>query len=304
MKTVTTNIGKLGAQSAMRRWTMDEFTFTYIVDGPMSLIPSRFLKSFPDEYWQKHPEALDESGGVPMTAGGLLVERDELRMLIDAGLGDMRMDDAFYGSVQGGALLDNLKSVGLDPEDINVFALTHVHIDHTGWAFVNDENDERIATFPSATYVMARAEYEPMAQGVPPADMPDSTKVVDPLLRHTNLQLVDDGGEVLPGVKAIVTPGHTPGHATYIITSSAGNRLVVFGDAFHSPAQLEHPDWGSAPDSHTDSVQEARAQVLAELLAPNTYAFAYHFGDQPFGQVVRDDAGRVTWEPIPTTVLS
>lgn len=299
---MTVSIGKLGSQSAVRRWTMDEFAFTYIVDGPMSLTPTGFLKSFPDAYWREHPEALDEAGGVPMTAGGLLVERDGHRMLIDAGLGEINVN-SHYGPIQGGEMLKTLASVGHAPEDIDVLALTHIHIDHTGWAFAPDGNGVRKATFPSASYVLSRQEWEPLSQGVPPADMPDPTTVVEPLLRHPNLTLVDDGGEVVPGVTALVTPGHTPGHATYIVTSSSGKRLVVFGDAFHSPAQLTHPDWGSAPDSHTESVQEARARVLSELLKPDTYAFAFHFGDQTFGRVVRDEQGQVAWEPIPTHIL-
>ncbi|MCP1415599.1 MBL fold metallo-hydrolase [Paenarthrobacter sp. A20] len=298
----TTTIGKIGTQSAVRRWTMDEFTFTYIVDGPMSLSPTRFLSSFPDSYWRDHPEALDEAGGVPMTAGGLLVERDDLRLLIDAGLGDIKFD-SHYGPIQGGALLDTLKAVGLEPGDIEVFALTHIHIDHTGWAFVDDGHGARTATFPNASYVLARQEWEPLSQGIPPADMPDPTTVVEPLLNHPNLKLVEDGGEVVQGVSALVTPGHTPGHASYIMTSASGNRLVVFGDVFHSPAQLEHLDWGSAPDSHTESVQGARARVLSELLKDDTYAFSYHFGDQPFGKVVRGENGRVVWEPVPTEAL-
>lgn len=298
----TTNIGMLGSQSAVRRWTMDEFTFTYVVDGPMSLSPTGFLNSFPEEYWKENPEALDESGGVPMTAGGLLVERDGHRLLIDAGLGDIKFD-SHYGPIQGGALLETLASLGLTPEDIDVFALTHIHIDHTGWAFVDDADGTRTATFPSASYVISRQEWEPLSQGVPPADMPDPTTVVEPLLRHPKLTLVDDGGTVVPGVEALVTPGHTPGHATYIVTSSSGKRLVIFGDVFHNPAQLDHLDWGSAPDSHSGLVQGARSRVLAEMLEPNTYAFAYHFGDQPFGRAVRDGDGRVAWEPIPTQVL-
>ncbi|MGW0581255.1 MBL fold metallo-hydrolase [Streptomyces sp. NPDC002920] len=299
---MTANIGQLGSQSAVRRWTMDEFTFTYIVDGPMSLSPAGFLKSFPDAYWREHPEALDKAGGVPMTAGGLLIERDGHRMLVDAGLGEINIH-SLYGPIQGGALLKTLASVGYAPEDIDVLALTHIHIDHTGWAFVPDGNGARKATFPSASYVLSRQEWEPLSRGVPPADMPDPTTVVEPLLRHPKLALFDDGEEVVPGVTALVTPGHTPGHATYIVTSSTGKRLVVFGDAFHSPAQLGHPDWGSAPDSNTESVQEARSRVLSELLKPDTYAFAFHFGDQPFGRVVRDQQGLVTWEPIPTHIL-
>jgi glyoxylase-like metal-dependent hydrolase (beta-lactamase superfamily II) len=55
---------------------------------------------------------------------------------------------------------------------------------------------------------------------------------------HTNVRLISDGDEVAPGVTAVVTPGHSAGHTSYVVTTSRGNRLVAFGDCFHTPAQL------------------------------------------------------------------
>ncbi|MYV80197.1 hypothetical protein GT352_40825 [Streptomyces sp. SID1046] len=45
-----------------------------------------------------------------------------------------------------------------------------------------------------------------------------------------------DGAEVWPRVTALITPGHSPGHTTYVVRGSAGRRILVFGDAFHTPA--------------------------------------------------------------------
>jgi glyoxylase-like metal-dependent hydrolase (beta-lactamase superfamily II) len=59
--------------------------------------------------------------------------------------------------------------------------------------------------------------------------------------------LVDPGEEIFPGIRAMVTPGHTPGHTAYIITSGTRTRLIAVGDAFHIPGQVTHPEWLSWP---------------------------------------------------------
>lgn len=76
------------------------------------------------------------------------------------------------------------------------------------------------------------------------------------------------GDEIVPGMHALITPGHTPGHTSYVITSQTGRRLL-------------------------DLVSE-----------PDTIGFGCHFGDQPFGRVAVDSAGQVAWEPIESAVLA
>ena len=123
------------------------------------------------------------------------------------------------------------------------------------------------------------------------------------MAEHTNVRLIGDGDEVAPGVTAVVTPGHTAGHTSYLVTTSRGNRLVAFGDCFHTPAELRHPGWPSAPDVDPSAVVGARRRILSELGAANTVGFAVHFGDQPFGTVAGGGTDPLTWQSLPTAVL-
>jgi glyoxylase-like metal-dependent hydrolase (beta-lactamase superfamily II) len=116
--------------------------------------------------------------------------------------------------------------------------------------------------------------------------------------------LIDDGDEISPGVHALVTPGHTPGHTSYVIASRTRKRLVVLGDAFHSTAQLAHPEWLSVADPDASGVLSARRRLLAELATPDTLGFGFHFGDQPFGRVITTATGEAVWEPVPTSVMA
>jgi glyoxylase-like metal-dependent hydrolase (beta-lactamase superfamily II) len=108
----------------------------------------------------------------------------------------------------------------------------------------------------------------------------------------------------VPGVRALVTMGHTPGHTAYEITSQTGRRLIAFGDALHSRFQVARPDWISIVDPDGPGVMAARRRLLARLSGPATVAFGGHFGDQPFGRVVVDANGQASWEPIPSVVLA
>lgn len=296
-------MGQLNEQASVRRFQMDDVTFTFVADGAMSMVPQMFLKAIPTAYWDAHPDELDRRGCVAMSAGGLLVERGDHRLLIDAGLGP-RTESTLHGQINSGAFLDVLKHLGLLGTDIDVFALTHLHVDHTGWAFVESASGRREPTFPNAPYVIAVLEWEPLKRGERPLGVPGEAEFLEPIAEHSNLvRLISDGDEVAPGVTAVVTPGHSPGHTSYVVTTSRGNRLVAFGDCFHTPAQLRHPDWPSAPDVDPSVVGSARRRILSELGVAGTVGFAIHFGDQPFGTVTVDGTQSVAWEPVPTTVL-
>jgi glyoxylase-like metal-dependent hydrolase (beta-lactamase superfamily II) len=297
------DLGSVGAQSRVRQWQLDDLTFTYIVDGAMSMAPDQFFPAIPERYWYEHPDYLDGDCRAPMSTGGLLVERDGHHTLIDAGFGAVQRD-APVGRIDSGALLDSLAAVGVTAADIDVLALTHLHVDHTGWLFTDTGSGAFEPTFPNASYVLAAAEWAPFARGEEPAEMPDRASVIEPLRLHVRRVEVGDGEEVSPGVTAMVTPGHSVGHTSYVVSSTAGRRLIAFGDIFHLSAQLTHPEWGSLPDAQPAAVPAARATIIAELLRPETFGFAIHFGDQPFGQAWVDTDGKTRWQPLPSDVLA
>lgn len=291
---MTIGTGRLCDQSAVRRLTLADVTFTYVVDGAMAFPPQQFLPAIPATYWAEHPDELDRNGRLPMSAGALLVERGGRKLLIDTGLGVT--DDMGLGAVNSGELLVTLNALGVSADDIDAVAFTHLHADHTGWAFIEDANAEWHKTFANAQYIIAEAEWVPLLRAIPKNVPAQIDLLVELLHKSRDLRLVGDGEEVWPGVHAVVTPGHSPGHTSYVVTT-AGHRLVAFGDAFHTPAQLAHIKWTSGPDAYPDDVPVARARLLTELSAPDTLGFAFHFGDQPFGRIIVDAELRPTWQP-------
>ena len=290
-------IGLPGDRAAVRSLRFDDVVATYVVDGVLTMKAAAFFPDIPAEYWSARPELCTASGDLLMSAGGVLLEIGGSKVLIDAGVGALT-EVYVIGSVDCGSLVDVLGALGVRPEDIDLVAFTHLHFDHAGWAYANGAK-----TFPNARYVLAAREWAPYDQGDHIDDLTTPRHVISQL-SSDNVELIDDGDEIVPGVHALVTPGHTPGHTSYVITSLAGRRLVVLGDAFHSPAQLGRPEWMSVADSDASAVAGARRRLLAELSAPNTLGFGFHFGDQPFGRIVTGADGLATWEPVPTLVLA
>ena len=58
-------IGQLNEQASVRRFQMDDVTFTFVADGAMSMAPQMLLKTIPPAYWDAHPDRLDRQGRWP-----------------------------------------------------------------------------------------------------------------------------------------------------------------------------------------------------------------------------------------------
>jgi glyoxylase-like metal-dependent hydrolase (beta-lactamase superfamily II) len=295
MSAVAPTIGRPGDPAAVRTLTLDDVVVTYVVDGVVTARPDMLFTDAPADGWA---HLCNLAGNMLMSCGGLLVQIGGRTLLIDAGVG-VTTSSLPFGRVDSGAMLDVLAALAVTPDDVDVLAFTHLHFDHAGWAF-----SEGTPTFPNARYTFAAQEWAAYDGGLADEVVVPS-QLIDEFRSGINeFELFGDGEEIVPGVRALVTAGHTPGHTAYEITSQTGRRLIAFGDAFHSQAQVAHPDWMSIFDSDRPGLMAARRGLLTRLSEPHTVAFGIHFGDQPFGRVVVDAEGQARWEPIPSVVLA
>ncbi|MCZ0997511.1 MBL fold metallo-hydrolase [Streptomyces mirabilis] len=282
---------RLRRPSGIRTLTLGDTKLTYVPDGVGTLNARMLLTEPTDEDWAQHSEYLDDTGHLITGNGGLLVERDGRALLIDVGVGPLTMGppENPFGVLSGGALLDSLATLGRNPADIEAIALTHLHVDHFGWAWHPAPDSDRPA-FTNADYLIAEAEWahrhHAEAQG-----MGDMVKALEPWVRT-----VADGEEIFPGVHVMLTPGHSAGHTAYVINAD-GQRVIAFGDAFHSPLQITHPLWENTFDHDHQQSTSLRHDLVLELAKPDTIGFGIHFADVPFGRV-HIEGGRPAWHPV------
>ncbi|TQM35340.1 MBL fold metallo-hydrolase [Pseudonocardia cypriaca] len=284
---------RLRRAAGIRSLTIGDTTVSYVPDGAVQLAPRAWLPDTTDETWGEHPEYLDDSGNLVASIGGLLVERGDRALLIDAGFGPQAVPAQPgnpHGAIHGGALLDNLAALGRRPADIEAVAISHLHIDHLGWAWHPAPGSDEPA-FTGAHYPISEPEWNQRHLAEAQGTSREILEVLRPRVRT-----VTDGEEIFPGVRAMLTPGHTAGHAAYVITAGE-RRVIAFGDAFHSPVQMEHPEWWAAPDHDRGRSTSFRRALVDELTTPRTIGFGIHFADVQFGHV-RSDGGRPAWRPV------
>jgi glyoxylase-like metal-dependent hydrolase (beta-lactamase superfamily II) len=286
---------RLRRPARLRSLRLGETTVSYVPDGVVPLHPRRWLPASTEQAWAAHPEYLDASGNLVASIGGLLVERGTRGLLIDAGFGPGTLPaepgDA-RGTITGGALLDSLAAVGRDPASIEAVAFTHLHLDHVGWAWQPGPG-AAAPPFVGAEYLVAEPEWTRRelleAHGT-------GREILDALAPR--VRTVSEGEEIFPDVRVRLTDGHTPGHTSYVITGG-GRRLIVLGDALHTPLQVAYPEWSAVVDHDRALSAEHRRRLVAALAEPGTVGFGGHFADVVFGRVrlVGDD---VHWQPVPT----
>lgn len=167
-------------------------------------------------------------------------------------------------------------------------AFTHLHSDHIGWARA-DATEDRSGLYPTATLVVG--EGETSGQHRKPGEILAG--------EDDRLCFISDGEQVVPGVHAWALRGHTPGHLAYVIETGVPDpvRIIAFGVAMHSPAQVERPAWTMVGDDDPAAARRSRKLLLAELARPEVLGYGQHFADQQLGRVV-DDGGRLRWAPL------
>jgi N-acyl homoserine lactone hydrolase len=140
------------------------------------------------------------------------------------------------------SLEGHLARFNLKPSDIGYIVHTHLHVDHTGL-------DDKM---PNAKILLQRQELQYAAAPlfpVPFYDREDIAKLVGPL--WDRVILLEGDSEIFPGIRAVVTGGHTPGHQILYVALSSGTAIITGDLAYLSEAvDLQMPSgyWWSLPE--------------------------------------------------------
>jgi glyoxylase-like metal-dependent hydrolase (beta-lactamase superfamily II) len=246
------------------RFKVGDFNCIAINDGYLTMGPSRifFNGSTSDELaaaLKKHnlaPQHLI----IPCTI--LLVDTGTHRVLFDCGTGHVAEHPTL------GHLAEGLAQENITLDSITHVLLTHGHFDHVA-GVANDDNQP---TFPNARYVMAQKEWQYATDAANNFGY-TRTRL---LAIQDRLDLIEPDADVVPGIRALATPGHTWHHLAVQVTSG-DDMLVCTIDTIDHPLQGEHPTWGADWDYDRQQSTASRRRILALASDNNALVHGFHF---------------------------
>jgi len=260
-------------------------TLSVVSDGYLSL-PRSFL--YPDSIDRSELDAVLTAHNLDTTTltpdcNVTIWRTGERLILFDVGSGPNFMPTA-------GQLVENLFAIDIDPADVTDVVFTHAHPDHL-WGLL-DDFDELIC--PNATYHMSATEWDYWRADDTLDKTPDARKsfVVGaqnrfPLIEDV-MQLFAPGEEILPGVEAVATHGHTPGHTSFNI-HSGNDSIMLVGDALTNVAvSFAKPAWHTNSDQNPEQGAATRLKLLDRLSADQSILIGYHLPQSGIGRVARE----------------
>jgi glyoxylase-like metal-dependent hydrolase (beta-lactamase superfamily II) len=198
-------------------------------------------------------------------------------VLVDTGVG---ADEAEEPGATAGFLRRNLAAIGIGPDDVDIVVISHFHGDHVSGLVVPDGS----AAFPRAEITVPANEWSfwrddderaRATQGRMQWLFDYNHEVFDPLVDRVRTHAWDE--EIVPGVTAVGTPGHSIGHTSYLVESS-GQSLFLIQDVSNHPAlSLEHPGWHLGFDQDPVAAEATRRRVLEWLAREQLPVQGFHF---------------------------
>lgn len=200
-------------------------------------------------------------------------------ILIDSCVGEHKQRPARpeWHQRSGTDYLARLAAAGCAPGDVDFVMCTHLHADHVGWN-TRLEDGRWTPTFKNARYLIGKAELEYTAQLAADNPLANHSSFQDsvlPIVEHGLAVKVVAGEVVADNVRVLALPGHTMGQIGLEIAADDGENLVFCGDAIHSPAQIQQPQWSSRFCHDPAQAEQTRRNLLTRAaaerlrLAPN-----------------------------------
>jgi glyoxylase-like metal-dependent hydrolase (beta-lactamase superfamily II) len=268
------------------RFKIGSIEATVVSDGPLSIgVPTRTFRGPSEaELANMMTERFLPTDNVVLDQNSLVINTGDKLILFDTGMSSIKPPNSKVGM-----LPQSLKQAGIDPGDIDAIVLTHPHIDHSGGMVAADGS----RLFPNAQVYMTEADHEfwldDKRMGTPAEGSAKTARKNLPAYRDRMI-FIKDGQEVVPGVQAMLTPGHTVGHTVFLITSG-GKTIANIGDVAHHTVLIEKPRIEVTFDTDSKQGAESRVKLLDMLAAQKIPMLGYHMPWPGIGHVAKQGEG-------------
>ena len=275
------------------RAMLGDFEVTALSDGTVKLPVDKLLKNISALDLKKALKYHHLSLPLETSVNGFLINTGDKLVLIDTGAGSL------FGPTLG-KLVSNLKAAGYTPEQVDEIIITHMHPDHVGGLSVDGQR-----VFPNAVVRAEQedADYWLSAENL--AKAPEDSKgffqgaqaMLKPYADAGKLNTFKGDTDLLPGIRAVVTHAHTPGHSV-IEVKSKGQRLMLLGDLIHvGSVQFDRPKVAIGFDSDSKNAVKQRIKVFNQVAKNGDLTGAAHLSFPGLGHIRRTNIG-YEWIPL------
>jgi len=281
------------------RYKMGDIEVTVLSDGfRMVPVDGNYLSNATADDLQKALAAAGQpTDKMKNTYSPIVLTTSGKRVLFDTGNGSAA---AAQSNNERGTLNANLAAAGTDRSAIDVVVISHFHADHVNGLLMPDNSK----AFPNAEIMVPENEWKFwMDDGemsrAPKGRMTElfanNRRVFDALKRQVTRYAWDK--EIVPGVTAKGTPGHSIGHTSFVVTS-AGKSMFVQSDVCNNVSVFApHPDWHGFFDQDPPQAAATRRKVYDMLAAEKLPVQGYHFPFPALGRIEKSGNG---YRVVPT----
>ena len=261
--------------------------------GPLAFPAANVFSDMPEGGWDSRSHHLTKAGEFPTNFTVFLVQSHDSTMIVDTGGGPGPHEA--MGAAEG-QLMDTLADKGVLPEEVDHVFFSHLHFDHIGWALRQNPGAGSTPTFPNARYVISTTEWNYWTQPEILSSSPVE-QAIYPLEKLGLVDLADDETPLATGIRALATPGHTPGHQSLLI-ESGGETAIIAGDVLHNTVQFEMPDLCADFDQDKPAARATRRKLLERLASDRTMStFGHLLIDSNIGHVIKVE-DRYSWRAL------
>ena len=280
------------------RMMVGDFQVTPLSDGDWALPVNQLLLNTTGPEVDAILAARLLKSPLKISTNAYLVNTGARLVLVDTGAG------ATAGTAAG-AVLANLKAAGYAPEQVDDIYITHMHNDHMGGLV-----DGKKLVFPNAIvhadkhdvdYWLSPENLAKAGQDLKPY-FQIAVNSMEPYIEAGRFKAFDGNTDLMPGVKAIASYGHTEGHTIYSFESK-GQKLVLWGDLLHvGEIQFDQPDITLSYDTHPEAAIQSRKQAFAAAAADGAWVAVAHLPFPGVGRIKATPTG-YTWLPASSAAL-
>jgi len=284
------------AQAPMIR--IGEFTVIFLTDGIWRNDGGCMFGVVPRELWQREHPA-DDKNRIRLNLVCPLIIKGNDAILVDTGIGNRLSETERRIFDHGnGWLIDGLARVGMEPGDVTHLLLSHLHFDHCGGIVRRQANGDLTTAFPTARIFLQKGEFE-VAKDSTNERLRAAYRHVRECLQPVMgmLELIEGEVEVVPGVTAVVTGGHTERHQVARV-HSLGEGFIHLADIVPTSSHMRGP-WNQAYDLDALCTMDQKAHYLGRAVAEGWWV---SFAHDPFvyaARIVNDRGKLMIGESLP-----